>query len=55
MGVELGRVVVLIHDGFITNGKIDELRYSKAVEDTLGISIEFDKKSLDCVLSNVDV
>ena len=35
--------------------KIDELRYSKAVEDALGISIEFDKKSLDCVLSNVDV
>ena len=53
MGVELGRVGVLIHDGFVTRGTIDEVKYSTAIENELGISVKFDKKKLDCELDHV--
>lgn len=53
MGVELGRVGVLIHDGFVTRGTIDETKYSTAIENELGISVKFDKKKLDCELDHV--
>ena len=55
MGVELGTICVLIHDGFITRNEIDELKYSKAVKNELNIDVEFEKKKLDCVLDHVDL
>jgi len=55
MGVELGAICVLIHDGFITRNEIDELKYSKAVKNELNIDVEFEKKKLDCVLDHVDL
>ena len=45
------QIKVLIHDGFISNGTLNE---SDMVSDILtgtGVSVEFDKKPLDCVLN----
>jgi len=50
LGVSPGELKVLIHDGFITEGRIDESKYIKKIEEETGISVMFDKKPLDCVL-----
>ena len=49
---EVGRdkIKVLIHDGFICDGRIDENKVITAVHNELQIEIEFDKKPLDCKL-----
>jgi hypothetical protein len=54
MGIELGKLRVLIHDGFVTEGRIDEKQYSNVVKNELGISVRFDKQKLDCCLNKVN-
>ena len=45
------QIKVLIHDGFISNGTLSETDMVSDILQGTGISVEFDKKPLDCSLN----
>jgi len=45
------QIKVLIHDGFISHGTVNELDMVSDILQGTGISVEFDKKPLDCSLN----
>ena len=49
------QIKVLIHDGFISDGVLNEQDMINDIIQGTGISVEFDKKPLNCVLNKTEL